>query len=131
MEKKDYLLRLYYAASSAGLCSTKTEFAKLLDVNRATISAAFAGNEDYLTDKFFNKLRLFAKAYDLEASLENIPQPAKPSAAPEVDELLATIASQQRTIERLTQILAAQTGTAIGAPIAAAAQKNWQTKKEI
>lgn len=128
--EKEYINRVFRLAMAAGLCNNQKELADLLNINKASLSGALNGRPANLTPSMIKRFQRFAAAHNLEAS--PFPQPAKPSAAPEVDELLATIASQQRTIERLTQILAAQTGAAIGAPIAAAAQKNWQpTKKEI
>lgn len=61
MEKKQRLNFIFEQIRAAGLAKTQKDFATLLDVNRAGLSAAMNGDEKYLTD---NLLRKAQKYYD-------------------------------------------------------------------
>lgn len=78
MDRKDYILTMYHKACLAGLCSTQTEFAELLGINRSTVSAALSGNERYATKSIETRVRLFAQAHNLEGDAPACTEPAAP-----------------------------------------------------
>lgn len=56
-EKISTLNRYYEAARQAGKAYNKSGFAELIGTNRSVLSAAFSGNEKYLTDTFLERVR--------------------------------------------------------------------------
>ena len=66
-EKMAYVNRIFSLACAKGLCKTRAEFAKLLDVNPASLSGAMNGRPEYLTDKMIGRIVLFSASNNLEA----------------------------------------------------------------
>lgn len=56
MNKQDQLHQLYREAVASGLVSNRKEFAERTGVHYTNLSAAFNGNEKYLTEKMLNKI---------------------------------------------------------------------------
>ena len=104
--KKDYVFRIYRLALGAGLCENKKDFADLLEMSRGSVSSAMNGSERHLTEKFMQRVRLFAQTHGLEEDKPAAqPMPAPQEHSTPGDWKDRTIESQQRTIERLTQLL--------------------------
>jgi hypothetical protein len=57
MEKQKYLESLYHQACLAGFCRTRAEFAEFIGVHEKSISKALNGDESYLTDKLFDRIK--------------------------------------------------------------------------
>lgn len=77
-EKTAYLNRIYGLACAKGLCKTKGEFAKLIDINQSSLSAAMSGSRpEYLTDKLIGRVVMFSASNNLEA--EAPPEEETPS----------------------------------------------------
>lgn len=56
MDKKDQLHQFYREAIAAGHVISKKDFADFVGVNYTNLTAAFNGNEKYLTDKLLEKV---------------------------------------------------------------------------
>lgn len=69
-EKQDYLNRIFSLARLRGLCQTQQEFASLIAASPSTISRAMSGEERYLTDNLYNRVRVWAS----QIGLEDLPQ---------------------------------------------------------
>lgn len=63
-EKLTVLKAAYNRCLSDGIVSSKAEFADFVGVNRSTMSSAFGGNEQYLTDKLVAKVIAAARVGD-------------------------------------------------------------------
>jgi SOS-response transcriptional repressor LexA len=59
MNKQEKLNFIFEQARAAGFAKTQKEFATLLNINRAVLSAAMNGNDAYLTDKLMMKVEAF------------------------------------------------------------------------
>ena len=59
MEKQERLNQIFEQARSAGIIKTQGDFAVILGINRAALSAAMNGNEKYLTDRMMKKVEKF------------------------------------------------------------------------
>lgn len=59
MNKQEKLNFIFEQARAAGFAKTQKDFATLLDINRAVLSAAMNGNDAYLTDKLMKKVEAF------------------------------------------------------------------------
>lgn len=59
MGKKERLIFIFGQAKAAGLAKTQKDFASLLDINRAGLSAAMNGDEKYLTENLLKKAEKF------------------------------------------------------------------------
>ena len=68
-EKMTYVNRVYGLACAKGLCKTRVEFARLLDINPTTLSGAMRTRPEYLTDKMIGRVKLFATSNNLEGEL--------------------------------------------------------------
>ena len=64
-----YVNRVYGLACAKGLCKTRVEFARLLDINPTTLSGAMRTRPEYLTDKMIGRVKLFATSNNLEGEL--------------------------------------------------------------
>lgn len=122
-EKKDYLNEVFYKAKMAGLCSQKSEFADLLQVNRTGLSAAMNAGGKCLTDFLVSKVRMWAKVNGLEDAAPEEPKPQRSITIPE--ETLELYTNLSETCRNLSAILAQY--QAAGA-IPAGTQKIFQTK---
>lgn len=56
MDKKDQLYQLYREAIASGRVQSKKDFAALVGIHYTNLSAAFNGNEKYLTEKLLAKI---------------------------------------------------------------------------
>ena len=65
-EKSAYVNRIFGLACSKGLCKTRVEFARLLDINPTTLSGAMNSRPEYLTDKIIGRVVMFAASNNLE-----------------------------------------------------------------
>ena len=130
MNRKEYIMNIYNLARVEGLCSSKQEFASLIGVNRSTLSNALSGDERYSTRSLESRVRLFAKAHNLDG---DAPQPAEPVKSergvflPEetrqmFENLTETIKLQARLLDRL------QGGDTHQGATAFPAQKNFTHK---
>lgn len=72
-EKQDYLNRIFGLARLRGLCQTQQEFASLIAASPSTISRAMSGEEKYLTDNLYNRVRVWASQIGLEDSPQRQP----------------------------------------------------------
>lgn len=72
-EKQDYLNRIFSLARLRGLCQTQQEFASLIAASPSTISRAMSGEERYLTDNLYNRVRVWASQIGLEDSPQRQP----------------------------------------------------------
>ena len=81
-EKLTYVNKVYGLACARGLCRSRTDFAKLLDINPTTLSAALGSRPENLTDKMIGKVRAFATANNLEGEANEPPQVATVSVIP-------------------------------------------------
>ena len=104
---KDYILRLYNEARGVGLCHTQGEFAKLLGIDKSTLSGALHGNEKNLTLRLIRRLQAWEKQV-LEPKRapkeEKAPQPdiIIPAATAQLyNNMSATIRIQAELIARL------------------------------
>jgi SOS-response transcriptional repressor LexA len=68
MDKKDYVNSIYREATFKGICTSITEFAEKLEMNRSGVSSAMNGSEKYLTKSFIKKVHAFALEYGLGGS---------------------------------------------------------------
>ncbi len=59
MDKQEKLVYIFEQARAAGFAKTQKDFAALLDINRAVLSAALNGNDSYLTDNLMRKVEKF------------------------------------------------------------------------
>ena len=60
-EKTAYIGKVFNLARAKGLCTTRAEFAKLLNLNPTTLSGAVSGSRpENLTDKMLAKVAMFA-----------------------------------------------------------------------
>lgn len=73
-EKSAYVNRIFGLACSKGLCKTRVEFARLLDINPTTLSGAMNSRPEYLTDKIIGRVVMFAASNNLEGDApEEVP----------------------------------------------------------
>lgn len=56
MDKKDQLHQLYREAVASGLVNNRKEFSELTGIHYTNLSAAFNGNEKYLTEKMISRI---------------------------------------------------------------------------
>lgn len=109
-DKKEYVNRIYRLALGAGLCDNKKAFADLLGMSRGAVSSAMNGSETALTDKFMQRVKMFARTSGLEEGAQvHTTAPVQPEQGDDwkqrlIESQQRTIESQQRTIEVLTQI---------------------------
>lgn len=68
-EKLAYVNRIYGLACAKGLCKTRSDFARLLDINRTSLSNAMSTRPEYLTDRMVGKVKAFATANGLEGDM--------------------------------------------------------------
>lgn len=61
MERKERIRNAYEYLKSIGKVNTQQDVANTMDIKKESVSRAFNGNENYLTDKF---VRRFNQAYD-------------------------------------------------------------------
>lgn len=59
MDKQERLIFVFEQSRAAGLVKTQKDFAAILGINRAGLSAAINGNETYLTDNLLKKVNKF------------------------------------------------------------------------
>lgn len=59
MDMKEFINQVFERARSAKLVKTQGDFADILEINRSSLSAAMNGNEKYLTDSLYKKVRKF------------------------------------------------------------------------
>jgi phage repressor protein C with HTH and peptisase S24 domain len=77
-EKMAFVGRVYGLACAKGICKNRTEFARLLEINPSSLSAAMGTRPEYLTDKLIGRIAAFATANGL--SQDSIPdEPEAPS----------------------------------------------------
>ena len=62
MDKQERLIFVFEQSRAAGLVKTQKDFAAILGINRAGLSAAMNGNETYLTDNLLKKVNKFYEA---------------------------------------------------------------------
>lgn len=67
-EKTAYVKKVYGLAVAKGMCRTMTEFARLVEVNPSSLSAALNTRPEYLTDKLIGRVVMFSTANKLEAA---------------------------------------------------------------
>lgn len=66
-EKTAYIGKVFNLARAKGLCTTRAEFAKLLNLNPTTLSGAVSGSRpENLTDKMVAKVAMFAAENNLD-----------------------------------------------------------------
>lgn len=63
MDKQEFINQVFEQARAARLVKTRADFATLLDINRASLSAALNGNERYLTDSLEKKVKEFQETH--------------------------------------------------------------------
>lgn len=69
MDKQEKLVYIFEQARAAGFAKTQKDFAALLDINRAVLSAALNGNDSYLTDNLMRKVeKFYADNFDDDGS---------------------------------------------------------------
>lgn len=66
IEKAAYVKRVFGMAVAKGLCKTMTDFARLLDINPSSLSAALNTRPEYMTDKLVGRVASFAQEKHLE-----------------------------------------------------------------
>lgn len=69
-EKLAFLNRVYGMACARGLCKTRAEFARLIEVTPSVLSAAMGSRPESLTDKMVGRVEAFASANDLDVDGE-------------------------------------------------------------
>lgn len=69
-DKSTYLQDAYNTLRAKGKVKTWTDFAKLIDVNRTSLSMAKQENENYLTDSLIDKIKGIMKEYDRPLQVE-------------------------------------------------------------
>ena len=70
-EKTAYIGKVFNLARAKGLCTTRAEFAKLLNLNPTTLSGAVSGSRpENLTDKMVAKVAMFAAENGLDVDKE-------------------------------------------------------------
>ena len=72
-EKLAFLSRVYGLACARGLCKTRAEFARLLELNPSTLSAAMGSRPETLTDKMMRRVADFATANGLDVDPDQSP----------------------------------------------------------
>ena len=65
-DKKEYVKRIFLLAKMRGIVKTQGDFAKLLDVDRTTLSGSFNAKPLYLTDRFVRRVQRWAEANGIE-----------------------------------------------------------------
>jgi SOS-response transcriptional repressor LexA len=69
MDKQERLIFVFEQSRAAGLVKTQKDFAAILRINRAGLSAAMNGNETYLTDNLLKKVnKFYEENFDGEGS---------------------------------------------------------------
>jgi SOS-response transcriptional repressor LexA len=69
MDKQERLIFVFEQSRAAGLVKTQKDFAAILRINRAGLSAAMNGNETYLTDNLLKKVnKFYEENFDREGS---------------------------------------------------------------
>lgn len=100
MNKKEELESIYRALFGAGVVRSKKDMAERLGMNPHTVQSAFSVGEPYLNDKLLKRVRdTFADdlaQIEVQKSVDNVTIPVSL-----LEAMQETIASQQRTIERL------------------------------
>lgn len=70
MDKQERLIFVFEQSRAAGLVKTQKDFAAILGINRAGLSAAMNGNETYLTDNLLKKVnKLYEENFDGEGDV--------------------------------------------------------------
>ena len=75
-EKVAYVKRIYGLAVAKGLCSSMSEFAKILDVQPSTLSAGLGTRPENLSNKLIGRVVMFSTSNNLEADAppeDNVP----------------------------------------------------------
>ena len=83
-EKVEYLQKVYHLACSRGMCTMQKEFAELLGVSRAGLSAAMNGDPRNCTPSLVRKVQSWAQLNGLETPqpvAAQMPQTSTPSVA--------------------------------------------------
>jgi len=75
-DKLAFVNRVFGLACARGLCKTKSEFARLLEINPSVLSAAMGSRPETLTDKMMGRVAAFATANDLDADGDQAPAPS-------------------------------------------------------
>lgn len=69
-EKMAYVNRIFNLACAKGICKTKAEFARMLDINPTTLSGAMGSRPENLTDKLVGRVVMFSASNNLESDHE-------------------------------------------------------------
>lgn len=102
-ERQEYLRKIYFAALSAGLCSTQKEFAELLEIDRTGLSSAMNGSERNLTNSLIKKVRMFAEVNGLDGGLPALPKKRRTIEIPE--ETLELYTALAKSVDRLSSMV--------------------------
>ena len=113
-EKKEYVKRIFLLAKMRGLVKTQGDFAKLLDVDRTTLSGAFNAKPLYLTDRFVRRVQRWAETNGIEdiqdGTAGSMPEPkAAPAQSPGFwvpEEFRKTMENMTETIKIQAQVIA-------------------------
>jgi len=120
-EKVAYVNRVYGLACAKGLCNTRTEFAKILDINPTTLSGAMRSRTEYLTDRMIGRIKLFASANGLDVENLRIPSP-EPEQTPDADgfyipkETARMYTNMSESIRLLSETIAKMQGITLAHP---------------
>lgn len=69
-QKTAYVNKVFSLACAKGLCKSRSDFARLLDINPTSLSAAIGTRPEYLTDKMMGRVTAFSTANGLESDAE-------------------------------------------------------------
>lgn len=110
-DKKEYVERVFLMAKMRGLVKTQGDFAKLLDVDRTTLSGAFHGKPINLTDRFVRRVRRWAEANGIEDApggdqKQQQAEPAQGAGFLVPEEFRKTMENMTETIRIQAQIIA-------------------------
>lgn len=107
MTPAETLIEVYDKLRQEGRCTTKKEFAEMLEVNYSTLVNAMGGAPKYQSEKMAAKARSLLRE-------NTAPAPAPPSRVEELSpaEMLRIIGGQADTIRSQQEVIARLTGAA-------------------
>lgn len=106
-DEKNYVKTIYLRARAEGFCDTQQEFATLLETDRTTLSSAMNGNTRYMTARFINKVRRFAREHGLDEMPQQEVSPEPPKRQIVIpEETLELYTNLSETCRNLSAILA-------------------------
>ena len=102
-EMKNLLWQIYHKACMAGLCSSKSEFAQIVGVDRGSMSTAMNSGGKALTTSLLTKVQMWAQLKGLMNEPQAEPKPQRSVIIPE--ETLELYNNLSETCRNLSALL--------------------------